>query len=129
MEFLADPHIWLSFLTLFLMEIVLGIDNVIFISILAGGLPEHQQRKGRLLGLGLALVIRITLLVFIGWIMTLTVPLFNPAEWVGIEQGGWHERLSLSGRDLILITGGLFLIFKSTKEINEVWKVQVRPIR
>jgi predicted tellurium resistance membrane protein TerC len=101
------------------MEIVLGIDNIVFISILTGKLPAHEQRKGRLFGLGFALLVRIIFLFSITWIMTLTIPLFNAGEWVGINSGKWHERLSISGRDLILIIGGLFLIYKSNKEIYE----------
>ena len=119
MDWISDPHIWFSFFTLFLMEIVLGIDNVVFISLLTNELPVDQQKKGRILGVGFALVIRILFLTFISWIMSLTVPLFNVAEWVGIYDGNWHEYLSISGRDLILISGGLFLIVKSNKEIYE----------
>jgi predicted tellurium resistance membrane protein TerC len=98
---------------------VLGIDNIVFISLLTGKLPIEQQRKGRVLGLGLALVVRILLLISISWIMTLTTNLFNVSEWVGISTGTWHEHLGISGRDLILICGGMFLIYKSNKEIHE----------
>src|SRR4051812_2519045 len=119
MQWLSDPEIWASFVTLLIMEMVLGIDNIVFISIQTGKLPLHQQKKGRVLGLGFALIIRILLLISISWVMTLTQPLFNGAEWIGIHQGKWHERLAISGRDLILIIGGLFLIYKSNKEIFE----------
>ena len=119
MELLFDPEVWASFLTLLVMEIVLGIDNIIFISILTGQLPEHQQRKGRILGLGFALLIRVLLLLSITWVMTLTQPLFNIGGLIGIHSGAWHEHLSISGRDLILIAGGFFLIYKSTKEIYD----------
>ena len=111
MEFLnlnfADPKMWIGFLTLTVLEIVLGIDNVVFISILAGKLPEHQQDKARRLGLTLALVTRILLLLGISWIVGLTKPLF---EIFG------HP---VSGKDLILGVGGLFLIAKATHEIHE----------
>lgn len=107
MDWLADPQAWLAFLTLTVLEIVLGIDNVIFIAILADKLPEHQRRKARLMGLGLAMLTRIALLFSLTWIMRLTAPLFT--VW-------GHE---ISGRDLILLLGGLFLIGKSTYEIHE----------
>lgn len=119
MEWLSDPQIWASFLTLVIMEIVLGIDNIVFISVLTGRLPHHQQRKGRILGMAFALVVRVLLLLSITWVMTLRHPLFNAGEWIGISDGEWHERLSISGRDLILIIGGLFLIYKSNKEIYD----------
>jgi len=107
MEWLLDPQAWLALLTLTALEIVLGIDNIIFISILVGRLPEHQRNKGRLLGLGFAMVTRILLLLSITWVMRLTEPLFSVP---GTE---------ISGRDLILIGGGLFLLWKSTMEIHE----------
>ena len=119
MEWFSDPEIWASLLTLIVMEIVLGIDNIVFISILTGKLPVHEQKKGRLFGLGFALVTRILLLLSITWVMTLTSPLFNVAEWFGKNEGPWHERLAISGRDLILILGGLFLIYKSNREIYD----------
>jgi predicted tellurium resistance membrane protein TerC len=97
----------IAFLTLTVLEIVLGIDNVIFVAILSGKLPEHQRALGRQLGIGLAVITRILLLLAINWIMRLTEPLFAP---FGNE---------LSGRDLILLVGGLFLIGKSTFEIHE----------
>lgn len=119
MEWLSDPNILASFLTLVLMETVLGIDNIVFISILTGKLPAHQQKRGRILGMGLALLVRILLLLSISWIMTLTTDLFNLAEWLGIKNELWLERFSISGRDLVLIIGGLFLIYKSNIEIHE----------
>lgn len=106
-EWLSDPQAWISLLTLTGLEIVLGIDNVIFISILAGKLPIEQQPKARQMGLSLALITRIALLASIAWIAKLTTPLFT-----ALGHG-------ISGRDLILIIGGLFLIFKSTHEIHE----------
>lgn len=107
MDWITNPDIWTAFLTLCALEIVLGVDNLIFISILANKLPEEQQAKARLIGLSLALVARIILLFSITWIMGLTKDLFTVME-VGI-----------SGRDLILIVGGLFLLYKAVKEIHE----------
>jgi predicted tellurium resistance membrane protein TerC len=109
MEFLADPQVWVSLLTLTALEIVLGIDNVIFISILAGKLPPEEQGKARKLGLMLALVTRILLLMSLSWIMGLTKPLFTLPVM--------NEEIS--GRDLVLLLGGLFLIWKSVKEVHE----------
>lgn len=106
MELLSNPQIWIAFATLFALELVLGIDNIIFISILAGKLPKEQQQKARMTGLGLAVITRIILLFSLSWIIGLTEPLF--AVWN-------HE---ISGRDLILLLGGLFLIGKSTMEIS-----------
>ncbi|QEC51774.1 putative tellurium resistance membrane protein TerC [Anseongella ginsenosidimutans] len=107
MEWIANPEIWVSLLTLTVLEIVLGIDNIVFISILAGKLPKDQQAKARNWGLGLAMFTRILLLFSITWVMSLTAPLFGV---LGQE---------ISGRDLILLAGGLFLIYKSTVEIHE----------
>jgi predicted tellurium resistance membrane protein TerC len=106
-HFLADPQSWIAFVTLLALEIVLGIDNIIFISILAGKLPAEQQRRARLIGLGLAMVTRILLLLSLSWIIRLTAPLFVVLT---------NE---ISGRDLILFTGGLFLLAKSTHEIHQ----------
>ncbi len=107
MDWIVDPQIWISFITLTLLEVILGIDNVIFISILAGKLPVHQQDRARKLGLGLALITRILLLCGLAWMVKLTAPLF---ELLG------HP---FSGRDLILLGGGLFLLWKSTYEIHD----------
>ena len=106
MHWLTDPNAWIGLLTLSALEIVLGIDNVIFISILAGKLPGNDQAKARRLGLGGAFVTRVLLLLSIAWIVKLTKPLFNVFS---------H---GVSGRDLILIVGGLFLIGKATFEIH-----------
>jgi predicted tellurium resistance membrane protein TerC len=119
MEFLSNPEIWISLITLTVLEIVLGIDNIIFISILAGKLPENQQRKARQLGLALAMITRVLLLLSLSWIMTLTATLFNMGDWLGLTEGEWFQKLAISGRDLILLIGGLFLIYKSTSEIHE----------
>lgn len=107
MSWLADPQVWLALITLTALEIVLGIDNIIFISIQAGKLSGELREKARLLGLGLAMFIRIALLFSLTWLMGLTAPLFSVFG------------NSISGRDLILIFGGLFLIWKSTMEIHE----------
>jgi predicted tellurium resistance membrane protein TerC len=108
MEWLLDPHAWLALATLTALEIVLGVDNVIFISILAGRLPEHQRDLARRLGLAFAMLTRIGLLLSLAWIMTLTAPLFE------IPVLG----KPISGRDIILIGGGLFLLWKSVHEIH-----------
>src|SRR3954452_9788355 len=105
MEWLTDLQIWISLLTLTALEIVLGIDNVIFISILAGKLPREQQAKARQIGLMAALLMRLGLLFAISWMMGLTRPLFTVFE------------MGFSGRDLILLVGGLFLVGKATDEI------------
>lgn len=107
MEMLTNPEIWISLITLTVLEIVLGIDNIVFISILAGKLPPHQQDKARKTGLALALITRILLLCSLAWMVKLTRPLFT------VMGHGF------SGRDLILVAGGLFLLFKATKEVHE----------
>ena len=106
MEWLANPQIWIALVTLTALELVLGIDNVIFISILAGKLPTDQQRRGRVIGLAMAMITRIALLLSLSWMIHLTEPLFSL-----LGRG-------VSGRDVILILGGLFLIAKSTHEIH-----------
>jgi len=107
MDWMTQPESWIALLTLTVLEIVLGIDNVIFISILVGKLPKRQQPKARRLGLGLAMFIRIGLLASLAWMVKLTSPLFTV-----LGKG-------ISGRDLILLAGGLFLLFKSTREIHD----------
>lgn len=119
MNFLTQPEAWISLITLTVLEIVLGIDNIIFISILSGKLPANQQNRGRKLGLFLAMFTRILLLLSLTWIMSLTRPLFNLSGIFGITNPAWVEKLAISGHDLILIVGGLFLIYKSTSEIHE----------
>ncbi len=114
MDWISNPEIWISLLTLTVLEIVLGIDNIVFISILAGKLPAEQQAKARQTGLSLALITRILLLCGLAWMVKLTAPLFHiPAFWFLKEPHG------VSGRDLILILGGLFLLWKSTHEIHD----------
>ena len=107
MDWLTDPNAWIALGTLTLLEIVLGVDNIVFISILSSKLPEEQQGKARTIGLALALFGRVALLLAISWVMSLTKPLF---EVLG------HE---ISGRDLILLIGGLFLLYKATREIHD----------
>jgi predicted tellurium resistance membrane protein TerC len=107
MDWIADPQVWIGLVTLTVLEIVLGIDNVIFISILAGKLPVAQRARARQVGLAAAMVMRILLLLSLTWMMKLTQPLFRLVH---------HD---VSGRDLILIAGGLFLLFKATREIHE----------
>jgi predicted tellurium resistance membrane protein TerC len=108
MEWLTDPHAWLALATLTALEIVLGVDNIIFITILCGRLPERQRNLARRLGLGFAMLTRIGLLLSLAWIMTLTEPLFEIPVFGKL----------ISGRDLILIGGGLFLLWKSVHEIH-----------
>ena len=119
MDFLANPEIWISLLTLTVLEIVLGIDNIVFISILSSKLPAHQQKKGRQVGLALAMVTRVLLLLSLNWVMSLTSPLFNIGNLINVTDEHLLEKMAISGRDLILIIGGLFLIYKSTHEIHE----------
>jgi predicted tellurium resistance membrane protein TerC len=107
MEWVASPEAWLALLTLTALEIVLGIDNIIFISILVGRLPEHQRQRARMQGLALAMLTRIGLLLSLAWVMRLTDPLFTLLDQ------------AISGRDLILIGGGLFLLYKSSQEMWE----------
>jgi predicted tellurium resistance membrane protein TerC len=106
-DWMSSPEGWIALLTLTVLEIVLGIDNIVFISILAGKLRPEEREKARRVGLGLAMFIRIALLLSITWVMGLTAPIFSVTR---------HE---ISGRDLILIIGGLFLIAKSTHEIHD----------
>jgi predicted tellurium resistance membrane protein TerC len=119
MELLTDAEAWISLATLTILEIVLGIDNIIFVSIQAGKLPAEQQDRARKLGLAMAMITRILLLLSISWIMKLKTPLFNLAHVINISNEKWVERLAFSGRDLILLIGGLFLIYKSIQEIHE----------
>ena len=106
MDWITDPQAWIAFTTLTALEIVLGVDNVVFISILAGKLPVEQREKARRLGLGLAMFVRILLLLSIAWVVKLTAPLFN----ISTQE--------FSGRDIILLLGGLFLLAKSTHEMH-----------
>jgi predicted tellurium resistance membrane protein TerC len=105
MEWLSDPQAWIALFTLTALEIVLGVDNIIFISILVGRLPEAQRQRARVLGLGFAMFTRIALLLSLAWVMTLTEPLITIGK-------------NISGRDLILVGGGLFLLWKSVHEIH-----------
>ncbi len=107
MSWITSPEIWIALLTLTSIEIVLGVDNIVFISILAGKLPKEQQERARVIGLAVAMITRVLLLLSITWVMRLTEPLFRV---FGQE---------LSGRDLILLGGGIFLLAKSTLEIHE----------
>ncbi|HTE20805.1 MAG TPA: TerC family protein [Armatimonadota bacterium] len=107
MELFTDPQVWVAFLTLLALELVLGVDNVVFISILAGKLPREQQKRARQIGLSLALITRILLLFSLSWIIKLTDPLFHV----------WGH--PFSGRDLILLSGGLFLMGKAVHEMHQ----------
>ena len=107
MDWITQPETWIAFLTLVVLELVLGVDNVIFISILAGKLPQDQQKRARTTGIMLAVITRILLLLSISWIIGLTEPLFS---LLGFD---------ISGRDLVLLAGGLFLLWKSVHEIHQ----------
>jgi predicted tellurium resistance membrane protein TerC len=107
MEWITDPQTWIAFLTLVILELVLGVDNIIFISILSGKLPVEQRDKARITGLALAVFSRILLLLSLSWVIGLTEPLFHVFKF------------EVSGRDLILILGGLFLLWKATREIHQ----------
>jgi len=106
-DWLADPQAWVALSTLIALEVVLGIDNIIFISVLVGRLPEHQRERARIIGLSLAMVMRIGLLLSLAWLMRLTTPWFTVFE---------H---AVTGRDLVLIIGGLFLLGKATLEMHD----------
>ena len=107
MDWLTQPETWIAFLTLVALELVLGVDNVIFISILAGKLPQEQQQRARTTGIAMAVITRILLLFSLSWIIGLTQPLLNVFN------------LEISGRDLVLLAGGVFLIWKATREIHD----------
>jgi predicted tellurium resistance membrane protein TerC len=107
MDWLAQPETWIAFLTLVALELVLGVDNVIFISILAGKLPHDQQKRARTTGIMLAVITRVLLLLSLSWIISLTQPLFTVLNF------------DISGRDLVLLVGGLFLLWKSVHEIHQ----------
>jgi predicted tellurium resistance membrane protein TerC len=127
-DWISDPQAWTALATLTALEIVLGIDNIIFISILTGRLPQDQQPRARTIGLGLAMGMRILLLLSISWVMGLTAPLFEVPFLEGLagSGGGGHggeavgdtSPAVITGRDLILLLGGLFLVGKSTHEIH-----------
>src|SRR6187551_2938173 len=119
LSLLTEPAAWAALLTLVLLEVVLGIDNLVFIAILSNKLPPEQQKRARRIGLFLALIMRIALLMVIGWLVTLRTPLFD----LGLSgEAGLHGEpafeTAFSGRDLILLAGGLFLLWKATKEIH-----------
>ena len=124
---LADPAVWPALVTLVVMEVVLGIDNLIFISILSNKLPEHQRQKARRIGISLALIMRLVLLTTIAWLVGLTATVFDlgltgPPD----SHGAPAFETDFSWRDLILIAGGLFLVWKATKEIHH--NVDPRPV-
>jgi len=114
LQLFADPTVWLALVTLVVMEVVLGIDNLIFISILSNKLPEHQRQRARRIGISLALVMRLVLLSGIAWLVGLTQTVFD----LGWEGPDHSFETAFSWRDLILIAGGLFLVWKATKEIH-----------
>jgi predicted tellurium resistance membrane protein TerC len=107
MDWITNPEMWIAFITLVALELILGVDNVIFITILAGKLPYHQQGNARRAGLALAVISRVLLLLSLSWLMNLTKPMFQILQF------------EISGRDIILIVGGLFLVGKATREIHD----------
>lgn len=115
MEWIADPSIWAGLVTLIVIELVLGIDNLVFIAILAEKLPPGQRDRARITGLILAMIMRLLLLASISWLVTLTKPLFSV------------QALSFSARDLIMLFGGFFLLFKATMELNERLEGKIAP--
>jgi predicted tellurium resistance membrane protein TerC len=115
---IADPSVWAALATLIVMEVVLGIDNLVFVSILSNRLPPEQQSKGRRIGIGLALVLRLVLLSTIAWLTGLTAPVIDLGIHGLVVDGHPAFETALSARDLILIAGGLFLIWKATREIH-----------
>ena len=116
---LSDPAAWVALITLIVMEVVLGIDNLIFISILTNKLPAHQRQRARRIGIGLALGMRLVLLSTIAFIVSLTNPVFNLGLQGALDSHGYPSfETQFSWRDLILIAGGLFLVWKATKEIH-----------
>ncbi len=118
LQLAADPAVWLALVTLVVMEVVLGIDNLIFISILSNKLPAHQQSTARRLGISLALILRLALLSTVAWLVGLTVPIVDLGLGAVDEAGHTIFETAFSWRDLILIAGGLFLVWKATKEIH-----------
>jgi predicted tellurium resistance membrane protein TerC len=116
MDWISEPQIWISLVTLTVLEVVLGIDNIIFISILSGKLPEDQQKKARRVGLALALITRVLLLSALAWVVKLDKPFWQGEFLQGTR---YAFALAVSGKDLILVLGGLFLLGKSTFEIHE----------
>lgn len=121
LDWIASPEAWIALITLTALEIVLGIDNIIFISILVGRLPEQQRNRARIQGLALAMITRILLLLSLAWMMRLTEPLFTlmPGLAGTTEDHHLRDALAISGRDLVLLLGGLFLLWKSAQEIYE----------
>jgi len=115
MEWITNPQAWIALATLTALEVVLGIDNIIFISVLVGRLPEKQRNRARTIGLALAMVMRILLLLSLTWIMSLTTP------WFAVFTQ------EISGRDLIMVVGGLFLLAKSTHEIHNCLEGEIKP--
>src|SRR5512145_3114649 len=112
MDWIADPTVWVGLVTLVALEVVLGVDNLIFLAILSDKLPPRERQRARVIGLSLALLMRLGLLASITWVMSLTAPLFS--LW----------RFTISWRDLILISGGLFLLIKATTEIHDRLEAQ-----
>jgi predicted tellurium resistance membrane protein TerC len=127
MNLATDPAAWIALITLIIMEVVLGIDNLVFISIVTNKLPEAQRPLARQIGIGLALVLRLLLLFMIAWIAGLTTPVFDLGfEGPPLEHGGVSFETAFSWRDIILLAGGIFLMWKATTEIHH--KVDPEPV-
>jgi predicted tellurium resistance membrane protein TerC len=128
LELLTSPEAWAAFVTLSVMEIVLGIDNIIFISILVGGLPEPESTRARRIGLALAFIFRVILLFAITWVIGLTAPVFTIPFEFELSDGHALFDPEISWRDIILAAGGLFLLIKATREIHEEIEHDKKPL-
>lgn len=127
-EWISDPNAWLALTTLTFLEIILGIDNIIFLSLVVGRLPKHQQNLARKLGLGGAMVMRIALLASLAWVVKLSHPLFYIYRWQLLgpdaDVTGLIDVFAVSARDLVLLLGGIFLVWKGTLEIKEMFNIE-----
>lgn len=126
-EWIFDPNAWLALTTLTFLEIILGIDNIIFLSLVVARLPVHQQNLGRRLGLSGAMIMRIALLTSLAWVIKLSHPLFYIHQWglLGFhaDVSGLTDVFAVSARDIVMFTGGLFLIWKGSLEVHEILQV------
>ncbi|WP_392558668.1 TerC family protein [Orbus mooreae] len=126
-EWVADPNAWLALTTLTFLEIILGIDNIIFLSLVVAKLPKHQQNFARRLGLGGAMIMRIALLASLAWVVKLSHPLFYIYQWQllgsNADVSALVDVFAVSARDIVLLLGGLFLVWKGTLEIKEMFNI------
>lgn len=132
-EWVADPNAWLALTTLTFLEIILGIDNIIFLSLIVARLPAHQQNLGRKLGLGGAMIMRITLLASLAWVVKLSHPLFYIYQWQlfgsDANLAGMDGVFSVSARDVVLFLGGAFLVWKGSLEIKEMFRIEEQDVQ